>query len=74
MTVEKILLFCYHYDPKAGRLRAVCAELHAGRRRSDGTDLLRFFMWRMFRAEREDERMKPGLKEGFGINGVASLD
>ena len=32
MAVDKILLFCYHYDPQGQRLRAVRVQLHARRR------------------------------------------
>ena len=39
MAVEKILLFCYHYDPERECLRAVCdPNLMRGGRRADGSD------------------------------------
>jgi len=51
MALEKILLFCYHYDPKAGRYVYFALNImRIGGGLSVG--LLFFFMWRLFRAER----------------------
>src|SRR5579862_7855040 len=61
MTVEKLLLFCYHYDPQANayvlfatnfmRVGGVLTVLMIG-----------LFLWRMFRAERErTARWKEGI-------------
>jgi protein SCO1 len=51
MALEKILLFCYHYDPKAGRY--VYFALNVMRIGGGLTvGLLFFFLWRLFRAER----------------------
>jgi protein SCO1/2 len=51
MALERILLFCYHYDPKAGRYVWFAMNfMRAGGALSVG--LLFFFIWRLFRAER----------------------
>jgi len=51
MAFEKILLFCYHYDPKAGRY--VWFALNFMRLGGVLTvALMAFFILRMFRAER----------------------
>jgi protein SCO1/2 len=62
LTVEKILLFCYHYDPKAGAY--VWFALNLMRAGGALTILaFAFFGWRMFRSERK--RAKARFKEGF---------
>jgi protein SCO1 len=61
MAVEKILLFCYHYDPKAGgyvlfasnvmRIGGLLTVLGIG-----------YFLWRMFKFERKrTARFKEGM-------------
>ncbi len=51
MALEKILLFCYHYDPQAGRY--VWFALNVMRGGGALTvGILFFFLWRLFRAER----------------------
>ena len=57
MALEKILLFCYHYDPQAGRY--VWFALNVMRTGGGLTaGLLFFFIWRQFRAERARARVK----------------
>ena len=51
MALEKILLFCYHYDPRAGRYVWFALNLM----RLGGiltVALIALYLWRMFRAER----------------------
>jgi protein SCO1 len=51
LTVEKILLFCYHYDPNANRYVLFASNLMKG----GGVItvcILAFFIWRMFKAEK----------------------
>jgi protein SCO1/2 len=62
LTVEKILLFCYHYDPKAGAYVWFALNLM---RAGGALTVLAFalFGWRMFRSERK--RAKARFKEGF---------
>jgi protein SCO1/2 len=51
-SVEKILLLCYHYDPKAGSYTAFAVNVMTG----GGTlvlVLMVFFIWRLFRAEQK---------------------
>ena len=51
LTIEKILLFCYHYDPQANRYVLFAANLM----RAGGiltVLLIALFIWRLFRAER----------------------
>ncbi len=61
MTVEKILLFCYHYDPKAGAYVLFAANVM----RAGGIItvlLIIFFLRRMIRAERKaTARWKEGI-------------
>jgi protein SCO1/2 len=62
MALEKILLFCYHYDPKAGAYVWFALNIMRG----GGiltVILIAFFIWRMFRSERK--RASARLKEGF---------
>jgi protein SCO1/2 len=62
MALEKILLFCYHYDPKAGAYVWFALNIMRG----GGiltVILITFFIWRMFRSERK--RASARLKEGF---------
>src|ERR1700688_5291025 len=62
MALEKILLFCYHYDPKAGAY--VWFALNLMRGGGIVTVLLiTLFIWRMFRSERK--RTPARFKEGF---------
>ena len=62
MALEKILLFCYHYDPKAGAY--VWFALNLMRGGGIVTVLLiALFIWRMFRSERK--RTPARFKEGF---------
>ena len=52
LTVEKILLWCYHYDPQANSYVLFASKVM----RWGGAlsvFLLAFFIWRMFRAERK---------------------
>ena len=51
LTVEKILLFCYHYDPNANRYVLFASNLM----KAGGVMtvcILAFFIWRMFQAEK----------------------
>lgn len=62
LALEKILLFCYHYDPKAGAYVWFALNIMRG----GGVltvFLIAFFIWRMFRSERK--RAQARLKEGF---------
>ncbi|MEO8050813.1 MAG: SCO family protein [Acidobacteriota bacterium] len=62
LAVEKILLFCYHYDPKAGAY--VWFALNVMRLGGALTVLIfAFFGWRMFRVERR--RTSARFKEGL---------
>ncbi len=62
MAVEKILLFCYHYDPKAGAY--VWFALNVMRLGGALTVLIfAFFGWRMWRVERR--RTSARFKEGL---------
>jgi protein SCO1 len=55
MALEKILLFCYHYDAQAGRYVWFAMNfMRTGGALSVG--LLVFFIWRLFRAERARAR------------------
>ena len=38
LRIEKMLLFCYHYDPQGRRYTSVRHEHHARRRHLDGSD------------------------------------
>jgi protein SCO1/2 len=61
MALEKILLFCYHYDPKSGAYVLFATNLM----RAGGlltVALIAFFLIRMFRADR---RRTQALKEGL---------
>jgi protein SCO1/2 len=61
MAIEKILLFCYHYDPKSGAYVLFATNLM----RAGGlltVALIAFFLIRMFRADR---RRTQALKEGL---------
>lgn len=65
ITVEKILLFCYHYDPKEGKY-----VLFASNFMKIGGLLtvlaLFYFLWRMVRLEQaRAAQHKRGLKEGM---------
>ena len=54
-SVDRLLLFCYHYDPKANSYAAFAA----GFMRAGGALIvliLVFFIWRMLRAERAKQR------------------
>lgn len=56
LTVEKILLWCYHYDPEANRYVLFASNvMRIGGALS--VFILGFFIWRMFRSERTRERM-----------------
>jgi len=61
MAIEKILLFCYHYDPKSGAYVLFATNVM----RAGGlltVALLAFFLIRMFRADRKrSEALKEGL-------------
>jgi protein SCO1/2 len=62
MAIEKILLFCYHYDPKSGAYVLFATNLM----RAGGlltVALIAFFLTRMFRADRR--RTAKVLKEGL---------
>jgi protein SCO1/2 len=62
MALEKVLLFCYHYDPKAGAYVLFATNVMRG----GGiltVILIAFYLRRMFRAER-NRRAVP-LKEGL---------
>ncbi|HEV8491731.1 MAG TPA: hypothetical protein VGR76_05645 [Candidatus Angelobacter sp.] len=62
LALEKILLFCYHYDPKAGAYVWFALNIMRG----GGIltiGLIAFFIWRMYRSERK--RASARLKEGF---------
>jgi len=51
MTVEKILLYCYHYDPKAGAYVMFASNVM----RIGGAltvFIIAFFIWRLFQADR----------------------
>jgi protein SCO1/2 len=51
MTVERILLYCYHYDPKAGAYVVFASTVM----RIGGAltvFIIAFFIWRLFRADR----------------------
>ena len=65
MAVQKILLFCYHYDPKAGGYVLFATNLM----RAGGILTVLFiglFLRRMFLAERKKASLKTrGLKEGI---------
>jgi protein SCO1/2 len=62
MAIEKILLFCYHYDPKAGAYVLFATNLmRAGGLLTVG--LIVIFLTRMFRADRK--RTAKVLKEGL---------
>jgi protein SCO1 len=66
MAVQKILLFCYHYDPQAGGYVLFATNLM----RVGGVLtvlLIGFFIWRMILAERKKpQRLKEGrFKEGI---------
>jgi protein SCO1/2 len=62
LTIEKVLLFCYHYDPKAGRYVYFAENIM---RVGGGLSiaLLFFFIWRLYRAERA--RAKARASERF---------
>jgi len=61
MTIEKILLYCYHYDPKQGKYVAFASNFM-----KIGGVLtilaIGFFLWRMIRFER---RRSARLREGM---------
>jgi protein SCO1/2 len=61
MAIEKVLLFCYHYDPKAGSYVYFATNIM----RAGGiltVILIAFFLRRMFRMERKRAaRLKEGL-------------
>jgi protein SCO1/2 len=61
LTVEKILLFCYHYDPQANRY--VLFAMNVMRTGGVLTVLLiSFMLWRLFRADRiRTRRLAVGL-------------
>jgi protein SCO1/2 len=61
LTVEKILLFCYHYDPQANRY--VLFAMNVMRTGGVLTVLLiSFVLWRLFRADRiRTRRLAVGL-------------
>jgi len=61
MAIEKILLFCYHYDPKSGAYVLFATNVM----RAGGlltVALIAFFLIRMFRADR---KRSAALKEGL---------
>jgi protein SCO1/2 len=58
MALEKILLFCYHYDPKAGRYVWFALNIMRGGG-ALSVGLLFFFLWRLFRAERARAKATP---------------
>lgn len=57
LTIEKVLLFCYHYDPQAGRYVYFAQNVM---RVGGGLSiaLLFFFIWRLYRAERARAKTK----------------
>jgi len=60
MAVQKILLYCYHYDPKAGGYVLFAENIM----RAGGAltvFFIVFFLLRMFRAERRAAALKEGL-------------
>jgi protein SCO1/2 len=61
MSIERILLYCYHYDPKAGAYVLFATNVM----RAGGALtvlIVGFFLWRLFKAER---RKAGQLKEGM---------
>jgi len=65
MTIEKILLFCYHYDPKAnGYVLFATNFMRAGGALT--VLLIGFFLWRMFKFERaRADKAAARVKEGL---------
>jgi protein SCO1/2 len=65
MAVQKLLLFCYHYDPQAGGYVLFATNLM----RAGGIFtvlIIGIFLWRMIVAERKKASHGPrGLKEGI---------
>ena len=62
MAIDKILLFCYHYDPAAhGYVLFATNVMRVGGVLT--VLLIGYFLWRMIRAERH--RSAKGLKEGL---------
>ena len=62
MAVQKILLYCYHYDPKAGGYVLFAENIM----RAGGAltvFFIVFFLLRMFRAERRAAALKEGLAD-----------
>lgn len=65
MAVQKILLYCYHYDPQAGGYVLFATNIM----RAGGiltVLIICIFLWRMIVAERKKASLKPrDLKEGL---------
>ncbi len=60
LSIEKILLYCYHYDPQSGAYVLFATNfMRAGGALT--VLLLGLFLWRMVRAERRKTRWKVGL-------------
>jgi protein SCO1 len=60
MTVERVLLFCYHYDPRTGSYTVFATNLM----RAGGILtilIMAITLWRLFRAEGKRRRWKEGL-------------
>jgi protein SCO1/2 len=67
MTLEKILLFCYQYDPQKHAYVVFAANIM----RIGGALtvlIIAFCLWRLFRAERKRSRL---WNEGLGKEGLA---
>jgi protein SCO1/2 len=61
LTVEKILLLCYHYDPQANRYVLFASNfMKAGGALT--VLILAYFIWRMFRLEKSRPLAERGLK------------
>jgi protein SCO1/2 len=56
-SVDRLLLFCYHYDPKANSYTAFAVNLMSF---AGGLTLLiaGFVMWRLFRADKRKQRLE----------------
>ena len=61
MAVEKILLFCYHYDPKAGGYVLFASNVMRIGGLLTVLGIL-YFLWRMFKFERKRAaRLREGM-------------